>query len=214
MGSGGTSIHGRVMLTSLGGMGVLARAASECSWWKALVMPQMSKVELYVAIPRDHRGGMSMRGPEREHGVTRRTVRTSGHIRFGERRRRSAGGVLLAFAAQRCHAHAKLAGAEAWTHCYTRLCFPACAPPWMPAPPPATATAAAGGSAESSTSGPRWPPHRPQSPTLLISMRGRPTHGILMARQRKGCVMILSDCDHDWVGWSGKTRCRKCGATQ
>ncbi|EFG06661.1 Hypothetical protein SCLAV_1586 [Streptomyces clavuligerus] len=22
------------------------------------------------------------------------------------------------------------------------------------------------------------------------------------------------DCDHDWVGWSGKIRCRKCGATQ
>lgn len=24
----------------------------------------------------------------------------------------------------------------------------------------------------------------------------------------------LSECDHDWVGWSGKTRCRKCGTTQ
>ncbi len=24
----------------------------------------------------------------------------------------------------------------------------------------------------------------------------------------------LSECDHDWIGWSGKTRCRKCGATQ
>ncbi len=22
------------------------------------------------------------------------------------------------------------------------------------------------------------------------------------------------DCDHDWVQWSGATRCRKCGATQ
>jgi hypothetical protein len=21
------------------------------------------------------------------------------------------------------------------------------------------------------------------------------------------------DCDHDWVPWSGKQRCRKCGAT-
>lgn len=25
---------------------------------------------------------------------------------------------------------------------------------------------------------------------------------------------ILSQCDHQWVGWSGKNRCRKCGATQ
>ncbi len=24
----------------------------------------------------------------------------------------------------------------------------------------------------------------------------------------------LNDCDHEWVGWSGKIRCRKCGATQ
>jgi lambda repressor-like predicted transcriptional regulator len=38
-------------------------------------MPQMSKVELYAAIRRDHRGGMSMRELERKHGVTWRTVR-------------------------------------------------------------------------------------------------------------------------------------------
>lgn len=38
-------------------------------------MPQMSKVELYAAIRRDHRGGMSMRDLERKHGVTWRTVR-------------------------------------------------------------------------------------------------------------------------------------------
>lgn len=25
---------------------------------------------------------------------------------------------------------------------------------------------------------------------------------------------ILSECDHEWVPWSGKPRCRKCGATQ
>lgn len=25
---------------------------------------------------------------------------------------------------------------------------------------------------------------------------------------------ILGECDHEWVGWSGKTRCRKCGTTQ
>ncbi|QDY78766.1 hypothetical protein [Streptomyces qinzhouensis] len=24
----------------------------------------------------------------------------------------------------------------------------------------------------------------------------------------------MADCEHDWVGWSGKTRCRLCGATQ
>lgn len=24
----------------------------------------------------------------------------------------------------------------------------------------------------------------------------------------------MADCDHDWVEWGGKTRCRKCGATQ
>lgn len=38
-------------------------------------MPRMSKVELYAAIRRDHRGGMSMRELERTHGVTWRTVR-------------------------------------------------------------------------------------------------------------------------------------------
>ncbi|MDO0929765.1 IS21 family transposase [Streptomyces sp. TG1A-8] len=38
-------------------------------------MPQLSKVELYAAIRRDHRGGMSMRELERKHGVTWRTVR-------------------------------------------------------------------------------------------------------------------------------------------
>ncbi|WP_234431318.1 hypothetical protein [Streptomyces sp. NRRL F-5053] len=40
-----------------------------------LVMPPKSKVELYVAIRRDHGGGMSMRELERKHGVTWRTVR-------------------------------------------------------------------------------------------------------------------------------------------
>jgi hypothetical protein len=25
---------------------------------------------------------------------------------------------------------------------------------------------------------------------------------------------VLRECDHDWVQWSGATRCRKCGATQ
>ncbi|WP_169317437.1 IS21 family transposase [Actinacidiphila oryziradicis] len=35
----------------------------------------MPKVELYAAIRRDHRGGMSMRELERKHGVTWRTVR-------------------------------------------------------------------------------------------------------------------------------------------
>ncbi len=38
-------------------------------------MPQMSKVELYAAIRRDHRGGLSMRELERKYGVTWRTVR-------------------------------------------------------------------------------------------------------------------------------------------
>ncbi|MES9558724.1 MULTISPECIES: hypothetical protein [unclassified Streptomyces] len=38
-------------------------------------MPQMPKVELYAAIRRDHRSGMSMRELERKHGVTWRTVR-------------------------------------------------------------------------------------------------------------------------------------------
>lgn len=23
-----------------------------------------------------------------------------------------------------------------------------------------------------------------------------------------------SECEHDWVGWSGKARCRKCGVTR
>lgn len=38
-------------------------------------MPRMSKVELYGAIRRDHRGGMSTRELERNTGVTWRTVR-------------------------------------------------------------------------------------------------------------------------------------------
>lgn len=25
---------------------------------------------------------------------------------------------------------------------------------------------------------------------------------------------ILSECDHEWVKWSGADRCRKCGTTQ
>lgn len=37
-------------------------------------MLRMSKVELYAAIRRDHRDGMSMRELERKHGVTWRTV--------------------------------------------------------------------------------------------------------------------------------------------
>ncbi|MFF7987777.1 hypothetical protein ACFZDK_53615 [Streptomyces sp. NPDC007901] len=38
-------------------------------------MPQMSKVELYAAIRRDHRGGMTMREIERKYNVSWRTVR-------------------------------------------------------------------------------------------------------------------------------------------
>ena len=25
--------------------------------------------------------------------------------------------------------------------------------------------------------------------------------------------MSSNDCNHEWVKWSGKRRCRKCGAT-
>ncbi|MET9324467.1 hypothetical protein ABZX75_30550 [Streptomyces sp. NPDC003038] len=38
-------------------------------------MPQMSKVELYAAIRRDHRGGMKIREIERKYNVSWRTVR-------------------------------------------------------------------------------------------------------------------------------------------
>ncbi|WP_328624200.1 hypothetical protein OHA88_03730 [Streptomyces sp. NBC_00353] len=38
-------------------------------------MPQMPKVELYAAIRRDHRGGMTMREIERKYNVSWRTVR-------------------------------------------------------------------------------------------------------------------------------------------
>ena len=38
-------------------------------------MPQMSKVELYAAIRRDHRAGMKMRELERKHNVSWRTVK-------------------------------------------------------------------------------------------------------------------------------------------
>ncbi|MFE7710403.1 hypothetical protein ACFU6I_32490 [Streptomyces sp. NPDC057486] len=37
-------------------------------------MPQMSEVELYAAIRRDHRAGMKMRELERKHNVSWRTV--------------------------------------------------------------------------------------------------------------------------------------------
>ncbi|MBT1190455.1 hypothetical protein HET69_42475 [Streptomyces sp. CJ_13] len=50
-------------------------------------MPQMSKVELYAAIRRDHRGGMSMRELERKHGVTWRTVRKALDSSWPELRR-------------------------------------------------------------------------------------------------------------------------------
>lgn len=42
---------------------------------KGLVMPQMSKVELYAAIRRDHRAGMKMRELERKYNVSWRTVK-------------------------------------------------------------------------------------------------------------------------------------------
>jgi lambda repressor-like predicted transcriptional regulator len=51
-------------------------------------MPQMSKVELYAAIRRDHRGGMSMRQLERKHGVTWRTVRKALDSAWPEPRKR------------------------------------------------------------------------------------------------------------------------------
>ncbi len=38
-------------------------------------MPQMSKVELYAAIRRDHRAGMKMRELERKYNVSWRTVK-------------------------------------------------------------------------------------------------------------------------------------------
>lgn len=38
-------------------------------------MPQMSKVELYAAIRRYHRAGMTMRELERKYNVAWRTVR-------------------------------------------------------------------------------------------------------------------------------------------
>lgn len=40
-------------------------------------MPQMSKVELYAAIRRDHRGGMKIREIERKYNVSWRTVRNA-----------------------------------------------------------------------------------------------------------------------------------------
>ncbi|MFI2780808.1 hypothetical protein [Streptomyces sp. ALB3] len=38
-------------------------------------MPQMSEVELYAAIRRDHRAGLKMRELERKHNVSWRTVK-------------------------------------------------------------------------------------------------------------------------------------------
>ncbi|WP_329453884.1 hypothetical protein [Streptomyces sp. NBC_01497] len=51
-------------------------------------MPRMSKVELYAAIRRDHRDGMSMRELERKHGVTWRTVRKALDSSWPEPRKR------------------------------------------------------------------------------------------------------------------------------
>ncbi|MDX3078613.1 hypothetical protein [Streptomyces sp. MI02-7b] len=50
-------------------------------------MPQMSKVELYAAIRRDHRAGTSMRALERKYGVTYRTVRKAVNSAWPEPRK-------------------------------------------------------------------------------------------------------------------------------
>lgn len=51
-------------------------------------MPRMPKAELYAAIRRDHRGGMSMRELERKHGVTWRTVRKASDSSWPEPRKK------------------------------------------------------------------------------------------------------------------------------
>ncbi|MFC8660806.1 IS21 family transposase [Streptomyces sp. NPDC057199] len=51
-------------------------------------MPQMSKVELYAAIRRDHRAGESMRALERKYGVTYRTVRKAVNSAWPEPRKK------------------------------------------------------------------------------------------------------------------------------
>jgi hypothetical protein len=63
-------------------------------------MPQMSKVELYAAIRRDHRGGMSMRELERKHGVTWRTVRKALDSSWPDRPAGGLGAVRMAVAAR------------------------------------------------------------------------------------------------------------------
>ncbi|MER7847400.1 hypothetical protein ABTZ03_26030 [Kitasatospora sp. NPDC096077] len=40
-------------------------------------MPQISKVELYAAIRRDHRDGMKLRAIERKYNLSWRTIRTA-----------------------------------------------------------------------------------------------------------------------------------------
>jgi transposase len=51
-------------------------------------MPQMSKVELYAAIRRDHRDGMSIRALERKYCVTWRTVRKAVNSAWPEPRKK------------------------------------------------------------------------------------------------------------------------------
>ncbi|MFF4490533.1 hypothetical protein ACFY0F_29330 [Streptomyces sp. NPDC001544] len=50
-------------------------------------MPQMSKVELYAAIRRDHRAGMTMRELERKYNVAWRTVRKALDLAWPEPRK-------------------------------------------------------------------------------------------------------------------------------
>ncbi|MCX4808903.1 hypothetical protein OG594_46475 [Streptomyces sp. NBC_01214] len=50
-------------------------------------MPQMSKVELYTAIRRDHRGGMKIREIERKYNVSWRTVRKAVDLVWPEPRK-------------------------------------------------------------------------------------------------------------------------------
>ncbi|GAA0449663.1 hypothetical protein GCM10009544_10630 [Streptomyces stramineus] len=50
--------------------------------------------------------------------------------------------------------------------------------------------------------------------TVFLSECGPATAGGPETGTHEGNTMNDDGCGHDWVLWSGATRCRKCGATQ
>lgn len=81
------------------------------------------------------------------------------------------------------------------------------AAPGSGAGPPGAA--AVGGHADAAARGSREP-----APVRFPLGRRTPRRYCQAPKPVMGGSSLFAECDHDWVGWSGKLRCRKCGATQ